>query len=103
MIEINIWVGILALFSTFPLLISIGLSLREFIHEYKHQTLVLFKCCLLQPKVSSPQYRFLGFLFILPDAILWFSVREIMHDAIFVDILDTRSTTKVGGLRGSRI
>lgn len=29
-----------------------GLSLREIIHEYKHQTLVLFKCCLLQPKVA---------------------------------------------------
>jgi len=29
-----------------------GLSLREIIHEYKHQTLVLFKCCLLQPKVT---------------------------------------------------
>ncbi|MCJ1249502.1 late secretory pathway protein avl9 [Trapelia coarctata] len=29
----------------------LGLSLREFIHEFKHQTLVLFKCCLLQPKM----------------------------------------------------
>lgn len=29
----------------------LGLSLRELIHEYKHQTLVLFKCCLLQPKM----------------------------------------------------
>lgn len=29
----------------------LGLSLRELIHEYRHQTLVLFKCCLLQPKV----------------------------------------------------
>ena len=28
-----------------------GLSLREIIHEYKYQTLVLFKCCLLQPKM----------------------------------------------------
>ncbi|KAH7012369.1 transport protein Avl9-domain-containing protein [Macrophomina phaseolina] len=28
-----------------------GLSLREIIHEFKHQTLVLFKCCLLQPKM----------------------------------------------------
>ena len=32
-------------------LTRIGLSLRELIHEFKHQTLVLFKCCLLQPKV----------------------------------------------------
>ncbi|KAH7072128.1 LAlv9 family protein [Paraphoma chrysanthemicola] len=28
-----------------------GLSLRELIHEFKWQTLVLFKCALLQPKV----------------------------------------------------
>ena len=28
-----------------------GLSLREMIHEFKHETLVLFKCCLLQPKM----------------------------------------------------
>ena len=32
-------------------LIDLGLSLRELIYEFKHQTLVLFKCCLLQPKV----------------------------------------------------
>ena len=29
----------------------VGISLREFIHEFKHQALVLFKCCLLQPKM----------------------------------------------------
>lgn len=29
----------------------LGISLRELIHEFKHQTLVLFKCCLLQPKM----------------------------------------------------
>lgn len=29
-----------------------GLSLREMIHEFKHNTLVLFKCLLLQPKVG---------------------------------------------------
>jgi transport protein Avl9 len=28
-----------------------GLSLREMIYEFKYQTLVLFKCLLLQPKV----------------------------------------------------
>ena len=31
----------------------LGPSLREIVHEYKHQTLVLFKCCLLQPKVGA--------------------------------------------------
>ncbi|EFQ27644.1 transporter Avl9 [Colletotrichum graminicola] len=29
----------------------LGMSLREFVHEFKWQTLVLFKCCLLQPKM----------------------------------------------------
>ncbi|PWW73153.1 hypothetical protein C7212DRAFT_218356 [Tuber magnatum] len=29
----------------------VGLSLREFVYEFKHQTLVLFKCALLQPKM----------------------------------------------------
>lgn len=33
-----------------------GLSLREFVHEFKYQTLVLFKCCLLQPKVCQLKY-----------------------------------------------
>lgn len=27
------------------------MSLRELVREFKSQTLVLFKCCLLQPKV----------------------------------------------------
>ncbi|KKA28906.1 hypothetical protein TD95_002499 [Thielaviopsis punctulata] len=30
---------------------NLGLSLREFVHEFKWQTLVLLKCCLLQPKM----------------------------------------------------
>lgn len=30
-----------------------GLSLRELVYEFRHQTLVLFKCALLQPKVAS--------------------------------------------------
>lgn len=33
-------------------LMRTGISLRELIHEFKWQTLVLFKCALLQPKVS---------------------------------------------------
>lgn len=31
----------------------LGMSLRELIHEFKWQTLVLLKCCLLQPKVCG--------------------------------------------------
>ncbi|KAI5302684.1 late secretory pathway protein avl9, partial [Ascosphaera pollenicola] len=34
------------------LTVSSGLSLREMIREFKHNTLVLFKCLLLQPKGS---------------------------------------------------
>ena len=30
----------------------LGMSLRELIHEFKWQALVLLKCCLLQPKVG---------------------------------------------------
>lgn len=29
----------------------LGLSLRELVFEFRQQTLVLFKCCLLQPKM----------------------------------------------------
>lgn len=32
-----------------------GLSLRELVYEFRHQTLVLFKCALLQPKVPFLQ------------------------------------------------
>jgi hypothetical protein len=31
----------------------LGMSLRELVKEFKWQTLVLFKCCLLQPKVCE--------------------------------------------------
>ena len=38
----------------FPMpLILAGLSLREFVYEFKYQALVLFKCVLLQPKVCQ--------------------------------------------------
>jgi hypothetical protein len=36
-----------------------GISLRELIHEFKWQTLVLFKCALLQPKVGILLVRLL--------------------------------------------
>lgn len=35
----------------------LGMSLREFIHEFKWQALVLLKCCLLQPKVRLSPYN----------------------------------------------
>lgn len=34
----------------------VGMSLRELIHEFKWQTLVLLKCCLLQPKVTISRW-----------------------------------------------
>ncbi len=96
------YLGILILVLVFLPLISAGVSLREFIHEYRHQTLVLFKCCLLQPKVSI-RTSSLGFLFMLSDAILRLAVREIMYDAIRFGFIDTRSVTEVGGLCRSRV
>lgn len=38
----------------------LGLSLREMIREFRWQALVLLKCCLLQPKVSSLEHHCLG-------------------------------------------
>lgn len=35
----------------------LGMSLREMVHEFKWQTLVLLKCCLLQPKVGGVSGR----------------------------------------------
>lgn len=34
----------------------LGMSLRELVREFRWQTLVLFKCCLLQPKVRLPPF-----------------------------------------------
>ena len=38
----------------------LGISLREFVHEWKYQALVLFKCCLLQPKVRLRLVTYFG-------------------------------------------
>lgn len=37
------------------------------------------------------------------DVILWVSLRATLHDAVFVDIFDTRPHSKTTGLRGSRV
>jgi hypothetical protein len=39
----------------------LGMSLRQLVREFRWQTLVLFKCCLLQPKVSIEDHGH-GFL-----------------------------------------
>jgi hypothetical protein len=66
----------------------LGMSLRELVREFRWQTLVLFKCCLLQPKVwklkRSPRQQ-LTYL----DAFLWIKMRETMHDAILTYISDS--------------
>lgn len=54
-------------------LTQLGLSLRELIHEFKYQTLVLFKCCLLQPKVTYPVVSHPRRL-IFADAVFWISL-----------------------------
>lgn len=83
-------------------LTTLGLPLRELIHEYKYQILVLFKCCLLQPKVTIIQ-KILYQVLILVDAILWLPMRQIMHDAVFFDIPYTWSSAEAGGLCRSRV
>lgn len=83
-------------------LTTLGLPLRELIHEYKYQILVLFKCCLLQPKVTII-HKILHKVLISVDAILWFPMRQVMHDAVFFDITNTWSSAEVGGLCRSRV
>lgn len=45
----------------------IGMSLRELIHEFKWQTLVLLKCCLLQPKVRWQSTLCFPCVYVLAD------------------------------------
>lgn len=62
----------------------LGMSLRELVREFKWQTLVLFKCCLLQPKVClSWCWIWWVWRADFADALLWFEMREVMHDAVF--------------------
>jgi len=37
----------------------LGMNLRELVREFRWQTLVLLKCCLLQPKVILPKTKFM--------------------------------------------
>lgn len=70
----------------------LGMSLRELVREFRWQTLVLLKCCLLQPKVSRPvQFDSVPTLELTRhvDAFLWFAVRAPVHDAILPYLLDT--------------
>lgn len=46
----------------------LGMSLREMVHEFRWQTLVLLKCCLLQPKVSLSEHTLLDCQYTADDA-----------------------------------
>lgn len=65
-----------------------GISLREMIHEFKWQTLVLFKCALLQPKVR--RFHHARPASDLLDAFLRLALRALVHDAVCFDLSDTR-------------
>jgi hypothetical protein len=68
-----------------------GISLRELIHEFKWQTLVLFKCALLQPKVPLSRAKKDGrSADRTSDAFLRLPLRAVMHDTICLDFSDTR-------------
>lgn len=83
-----------------------GLSLREMIHEFKHQTLVLFKCLLLQPKVCQNMASMWHSNSVMPkvlpltviDALFRIKLRTALHDAIFTDLPDTWLDTQPAGL-----
>lgn len=48
--------------------------MRELIHQFKWQTLVLFKCLLLQPKVCSTNIKREDGADTVLDALLWFKL-----------------------------
>lgn len=48
--------------------------MRELIHQFKWQTLVLFKCLLLQPKVSFTNIQREDSADAVVDALLWFKL-----------------------------
>lgn len=52
----------------------LGMSLRELVKEFKWQTLVLFKCCLLQPKVWSWWVWVMERVLTTLDALLWIAM-----------------------------
>ena len=56
----------------------LGMSLRELVREFRWQTLVLFKCCLLQPKVSKIHTQSIwaesGVDGLVIDVVLWLEV-----------------------------
>lgn len=60
------------------------------IHQFKSQTLVLFKGLLLQPKVFSTEPTQQLELTNRIDAFFRFPMRAFMHDTVFLALSDTR-------------
>ena len=79
----------------------LGMSLRELVREFGWRTLVLFKCCLLQPKVYSIPISGGRNADLEVDAVLWLEMRKVMHDAVLADIPNTGSHSQFARLRGS--
>lgn len=80
----------------------LGMSLRVLVREFKWQTLVLFKCCLLQPKVGFLADVGAIYGLMCVDVVLWVTVREVVHDAVLAHLADTGLDTESAGLCGSR-
>ena len=82
----------------------LGMSLRELVREFRWQTLVLLKCCLLQPKVRQTIAYGFGMCTdgCFADAVLWLAVRTPMYDAVLSYIIDSGPVEESAGLRWTR-
>lgn len=79
----------------------LGMSLRELIHEFKWQSLVLFKCALLQPKVRSIhliQENIGTVELMFADALFRFPLRSTLHGPIRAHIPHPGSPSQPTGL-----
>lgn len=79
---------------------AFGLSLRELVHQFKWQTLVLFKCLLLQPKVCSWMLceGSLDANSLLVDSPLRLPLRTSLPSTVLPHSINTRSGAGVAGL-----
>jgi hypothetical protein len=90
----------------------LGLSLRELVREFRWQTLVLLKCCLLQPKVIHSllgERVWLGGVTICAvadcasvDALLRHPLRAPVSDPVLPDIVDPGAPSQPAGLGRAR-
>lgn len=78
-----------------------GLSLREIVHTFKWQTLVLLKAMLLQPKVLSICFTSKLAMLICTDALLRLKLRASLSSTILPPIPHPGPRKKPRGLRRS--